>query len=40
MSAEWIALRKNTCARQSQVLPMPPCTWITVSHAPSAARAQ
>ena len=34
------ARRKYTWARHSQVLPMPPCTWMAVSHTVRAARAQ
>ena len=34
------ARRRYTCTKHSQVLPIPPCTWIAVSHTVRAARAQ
>ena len=39
-SVENNARRRKTCARHSHVLPMPPCTWIAVSHTERAERAQ
>ena len=38
-SIESSARRRCTWARHSQVLPMPPCTWMAVSHTDRAARA-
>ena len=38
-SLESRARRRCTCARHSHVLPMPPCTWMAVSHTDRAARA-